>query len=108
MIAALQSRPCQPFGRPAVGLDQQRRETLPASLIPESVDEIFRRELIRRIRLVAQKIANRVVVLAVGQTAKLGFGPRCLSGAAGFLLAESSTQRQGPRPKAVSTGGSTL
>ena len=56
----------------AVGLDQQRRKTLRLRLIPEAVDEILGRKLVRRAGLVAQQIANRVVVLAVRQPPQFG------------------------------------
>ena len=47
-------------------------------LIPEAVDEIFGRKLIRRAGLIAQQIAHGVVVLAVGQPAQVGLrGARC-------------------------------
>ena len=70
-IAAAEGVARQLLGRGAVGLDQQRREILRLVLILEAVDEIFGRKLVGRRGLVAEQIANRVVVLAVRQPPQL-------------------------------------
>ena len=85
-IAAAESVASQLLGRRAVGLDQQRRKALRLGLIAEAVDEIFGRELVRGPGLVAQQIANRVVVLAVRQPPQFGLRPR-LPEPRSFLLA---------------------
>src|SRR5690606_3222304 len=71
-IAAAEGVSRQPLGGGAVGLDQQRRERLRLVLIAEAVDEIFRRKAVRRGGLVAEQVADCVVVLAMRQTPKLG------------------------------------
>ena len=68
-IAAAKCRLRQALRRRAVAINLLRRKTfLPARLIAETVDEIFGWKLIRGVGLIAQQIAHRVVVLAVGQT----------------------------------------
>ena len=66
-IAAAEGVARQLLGGGAVRFDQQRRQALRLRLVPESVDEILGRKLAGRRGLVAQQVANRVVVLAVGQ-----------------------------------------
>ena len=68
-IAAVKRGAREPFRSAAVSLDQDRRKALALRLILEAVDEIFGRELIRLPALIAQKIPNSVVVLAVRQPA---------------------------------------
>ena len=55
------------LGRGAVGLGQQRRHALRAQLVLEAVDEVLRRKPIGGPAVVAEQIANGVVVLAVRQ-----------------------------------------
>ena len=57
----------QTLGCGIVRLRKQRRYILCGNLILEAVDEIFLRERISGARIVAEQVANRVVVLAVRQ-----------------------------------------
>jgi hypothetical protein len=59
------------FGCSAVGFDQKRRETLPPGLVAESIHEIFWWELICGVRLITEKVADRVIVLSVRQASKI-------------------------------------
>src|SRR5262249_15444343 len=70
----------------AVSLDEKRREILRLVLVLEPVDEIFWRELVRGSALVAEQIADRVVVLAVSQSSQRYCWSR-MPGAPGALFA---------------------
>ena len=69
------------LGGGAVGFCEQRRHALRAQLVLETVDKILGRKTIRGPTVVAQQIANRVVVLGVRQSSEELIG--CRSGRAG-------------------------
>ena len=92
-IAAAESVGGEPFGRGAVGLDQQRRKRLRLVLIAETVDEVFRRKTVGGRGLVAEQVADGVIVLAVGQAPEVGMGS-LLAVAGIFLLAIVQRGRQ--------------
>src|SRR5262249_9843391 len=85
-VAPLERVAPQPLRRRAVSLDEQRREILRLVLVLEPVDEIFWRELVRWSALVAEQIADRVVVLAVSQSSQRYYWSR-MPGAPGALFA---------------------
>src|SRR5580765_4540025 len=57
------------FASDRVGFGQDRRNALTLGLIGEAVEIVLLRELVGRTREIAEKIANRVVVLAVREPA---------------------------------------
>src|SRR5690242_2676410 len=66
-VAGAERIRCQLLGCRAVSVDQQRRHSLVTRLILETVHVILRREVRRGAAVIAEQIAHRVVVLAVGQ-----------------------------------------
>ena len=75
----------QLFGGRAVSFREQWRQVLRVVLILETVDEILGRKLVGGSGLVAQQIANRVVVLAVRQPASTALGAPDRFGACSML-----------------------
>ena len=105
-IAAAEGVARQLLGGRAIGFDQQRRKVLRLRLIPEAVDEVLGRELVRGRGLVAQQIANRVVVLAVRQPPQVGLRRR-LPGTRSSLPRDISAPAPVRRRKAASVSEST-
>ncbi len=81
------------FGGGSVGFGEQRRHALSFGLVLEAVDVVLGRKVVRGARLVAEQVADRVVVLAVREP------PHHAVNGAGFVR-----QRRGQRGAAFLDG----
>ncbi len=83
-IAAQKGAPCQALGSEAIGFDLHRRQGLRTVLIFESIHEIFRGKLARRVGGFAQQIADGVGILSMGKPPQHDL--RRFPGVGGFRL----------------------